>query len=135
TLLALTAEWARVLALHGSIAVELGDTYAGSGGAGGDYDATGLRAGQAPYSGTAAKAPAADRNPAIDGGALRDRAVDEALGVRPARRQLKGQPPGCPLDKSLCLIPELYASALAYGINPLTGAPSPAGLWRVRTIK
>lgn len=30
TLLELTAEWRRVLAPHGSIAVELGDTYAGS---------------------------------------------------------------------------------------------------------
>jgi hypothetical protein len=32
TLLELTAEWRRVLAPHGSIAVELGDTYSGSGG-------------------------------------------------------------------------------------------------------
>jgi hypothetical protein len=32
TLLALSAEWRRVLALHGSICVELGDTYSGSGG-------------------------------------------------------------------------------------------------------
>ena len=32
TLLALTAEWDRVLAPHGSVAVELGDTYAGGGG-------------------------------------------------------------------------------------------------------
>lgn len=31
TLLALTAEWGRVLAPHGSICVELGDTYSGSG--------------------------------------------------------------------------------------------------------
>jgi site-specific DNA-methyltransferase (adenine-specific) len=37
TLLALTREWRRILAPHGSIAVELGDTYSGSGGAGGDY--------------------------------------------------------------------------------------------------
>src|SRR5690606_7990459 len=34
TMLALTAEWGRVLAPHGSICVELGDTYSGSGGAG-----------------------------------------------------------------------------------------------------
>jgi site-specific DNA-methyltransferase (adenine-specific) len=46
TLLALTAEWRRVLAPHGSICVELGDTYSGSGGAGGDYDDGGLRDGQ-----------------------------------------------------------------------------------------
>ena len=52
TLLALSAEWRRVLAPHGSIAVELGDTYAGSGGAGGDYAADGLRAGQAKFDGS-----------------------------------------------------------------------------------
>jgi DNA methylase len=46
TMLALTAEWRRLLAPHGSIAIELGDTYAGSGGAGGDYDEDGLREGQ-----------------------------------------------------------------------------------------
>ena len=31
TLLALTAEWGRLLAPHGSLCVELGDTYSGSG--------------------------------------------------------------------------------------------------------
>ncbi len=36
----------RVLAPHGSIVFELGDTYAGSGGAGGDYNEDGLREGQ-----------------------------------------------------------------------------------------
>lgn len=35
TLLSLTAEWRRVLAPHGSICVELGDTYAGAGGGSG----------------------------------------------------------------------------------------------------
>ena len=35
TLLLLTAEWGRVLAPHGSICVELGDTYAGAGGGSG----------------------------------------------------------------------------------------------------
>jgi len=50
TLLALSAEWGRVLAPHGSICVELGDTYSGSGGAGGDYtNDDGLRAGQATF--------------------------------------------------------------------------------------
>jgi hypothetical protein len=43
TMLDLTAEWRRVLAPHGSIVVELGDTYAGSGGVGGDYAEDGLR--------------------------------------------------------------------------------------------
>jgi hypothetical protein len=45
-LLRLTAEWRRLLTLHGSLAVELGDTYAGSGGAGGDYNALGMRVDQ-----------------------------------------------------------------------------------------
>lgn len=45
-LLEMTAEWRRVLAPHGSICVELGDTYSGSGGAGGDYNALGMRADQ-----------------------------------------------------------------------------------------
>lgn len=39
-----------------------------------------------------------------------------------------------PLAKSKALIPELYRIALAYGINPLTGAESPAGRWRVRNV-
>lgn len=48
TLLALTAEWGRLVG-DGSIAVELGDTYAGSGGAGGDYADDGLREGQPKF--------------------------------------------------------------------------------------
>lgn len=56
TLLALTAEWGRVLAPWGSIAVELGDTYAGSGGAGGDYNDGGLRDGQQAFTGSSRKA-------------------------------------------------------------------------------
>jgi DNA modification methylase len=46
TLLVLSAEWGRVLAPHGSICVELGDTYSGSGGSGGDYNPNGMREGQ-----------------------------------------------------------------------------------------
>jgi hypothetical protein len=55
TLLALTAEWGRVLAPWGSIAIELGDTYSGSGGAGGDYNADGLRDGQDKFDGSSRK--------------------------------------------------------------------------------
>jgi DNA modification methylase len=54
-LLALTAEWGRVLAPWGSIAIELGDTYAGSGGAGGDYNDDGLRDGQEKFAGSSRK--------------------------------------------------------------------------------
>lgn len=110
TLLRLSAEFRRVLAPHGSIAVELGDTYSGSGGAGGDYGEDGLRAGQGKFDGSNSR---------------RGKVVDHDSGRRnPA--------PGWPEAKSACLIPELYRIGLAYGINPLTGNPSPAGRWRVR---
>lgn len=111
TLLALTAEWRRVLAPHGSIAVELGDTYSGSGGAGGDYAEGGLRDGQDRFNGAAAVA--------------RAHAVKE---------RTRNPGPGWPLAKSLCLIPELYRVGLVYGINPLTGQPSPAGQFRARNV-
>jgi hypothetical protein len=52
-MLRLTAEWRRVLAPHGSICVELGDTYAGSGGGGGDYLPGGMREGQPGFGGSA----------------------------------------------------------------------------------
>jgi hypothetical protein len=102
TLLELTAEWRRLLAPHGSIAVEIGDTYSGSGGAGGDYNPDGLRDGQPKFR----------------------QATPSPHGPRPT-----------PLEKSLMMLPELYAASLAYGRNLLTGQPSPAGMWRVRNIK
>lgn len=111
TLLRLTAEFRRVLAPHGSIAVELGDTYAGSGGSGGDYAPGGMREGQAKWQGTG-------------------RSARESS----ARMPWKGDRPGWPLDKSLCLVPELFRIGLSYGVNPLTGKPSPAGRWRVRNV-
>ena len=43
----------RVLAPHGSLVIELGDSMAGSGGAGGDYDEDGQRAGQPKPAGSA----------------------------------------------------------------------------------
>lgn len=55
TLLALSAEWDRVLTPHGSLCVELGDTYSGSGGAGGDYNDDGFREGQPKFEGSARK--------------------------------------------------------------------------------
>lgn len=70
-LLDVVEECRRVLAPHGSLVFELGDTYAG-----------------------------------------RDHMA------------------GWPMDKSLCLIPEMFAFALAYGFNPLTGRVTPS--WRVR---
>lgn len=106
TLLALTAEWVRVLAPHGSIAVELGDTYTGAGGYG------------SPDS----------LNPAYGG--------DKQAGHFDGRtvKRFKKKDDGWPLAKSKALIPELYRIALAYGINPLTGQPSPVGRMRVRNV-
>jgi site-specific DNA-methyltransferase (adenine-specific) len=111
-LLALTAEWRRVLAPHGTLAVELGDTYAGNG--------------------TSAKLPGADHASSAKYDSSSGR---RAPGGQPYADTFKGGGPGgsgWPLAKSLALIPELYRVALAYGINPLTGQPSPAGRWRVR---
>lgn len=120
TLLRLTAEWGRLLAPHGSICVELGDTYAGSGGAGGGY---GLRDGQ----------------PRFDGSVRAARSAEESrLGVDARNRgnTSRGTSAGgdWPLEKSLCGIPTLYAWSLAYGRNLLTGEPSPAGRWRIRNL-
>lgn len=118
TLLTLTAELRRVLAPHGSICVELGDTYSGSGGAGGDYGPVGLRSGQ----------------PAFDGSAQRTRSNrpgQYGTTTGPTKRKLTS---AWPLPKSLCGIPTLYAWSLAYGRNLLTGEPSPAGQWRVRNL-
>lgn len=112
TMLALTSEWRRLLAPYGSIAVELGDTYAGSGGAGGDYAENGLREGQPKFSGSNVR---------------KAWVTDHDSGRR-------NPGPGWPLAKSKTLIPELYRIALAYGIHPLTGQPSPAGTWRVRNV-
>jgi hypothetical protein len=137
TMLDCTEEWRRLLAPHGSIAIEFGDTYSGSGGAGGDYyNEAGLRAGQL-------HPPGANR--------LRDgrRTADEIrAGMdrtnRHQRRYELVEPgrtgPGrtrkaredWPLDKSLCMIPELFRVALAYGINPLTGRETP--MWRCRNV-
>jgi len=120
-LLSVTAELRRVLAPHGSIAIELGDTYAGSGGAGGDYNDGSLREGQPRFDGSMKYARTHDpeKGPPIN------RVSGTAGG---------GGGQGWPLAKSRTLIPELYRLALAYGFNPLTGQPSPAGQWRVRNV-
>jgi hypothetical protein len=121
TLLGLSAEWRRVLAPHGSIAVELGDTYSGSGGAGGDYADDGMRSGQAKFrQGT----PRWDGRPE---GQVRTTTSDPVAIPKRAHN-------GWPSAKSLTMIPELYRVALAYGINPLTGNESPAGRWRCRNV-
>ena len=104
TLLGLTAEWGRVLAPWGSIAIELGDTYSGSRGENHLYEGSN---------------PAAGFNGSANQGAL------------PPPSERGGE---WPRAKSLALIPQLYATSLAYGRNLLTGAPSPAGQWLVRNV-
>lgn len=115
TMLALSAEWGRVLAPHGSLCVELGDTYSGSGGAGGDYNADGLRDGQQKFSGSAAK------RAALGGGD----------NERPSR---SGRGDGWPMSKSKTMLDTLYPACLAYGANLLSGEVSPAGRWRIRNL-
>jgi hypothetical protein len=120
TLLALTREWRRVLAPHGSIAVELGDTYSGSGGAGGDYGDGGLRDGQPKF------------RQRTDGGQYGNwpqGGTKHNVDTRP----IKGGGSAWPLAKSLCGIPTLYAWSLAYGRNLLDPADT-IDPWRIRNI-
>ncbi len=111
---------ARVLAPHGSLVFELGDTYAGSGGAGGDYGDAGWRAGQLTFKQQQKVAPKDSSGPR-----LRDR-----RNVAHTGNKNRDKRPGWPLDRSLCLIPQLFAFSLAYGFNPLTGRTTDR--WRVR---
>lgn len=128
TLLALTAEWGRLLAPHGSICVELGDTYSGSGGSGGDYTNDGLRAGQNGFTGSARQGRLAECNDGRGNPAtMRDTSFQGA-------NTRSGSGDGWPLAKSMCGIPHLYHLSLAYGRNILTGKESPAGMWRVRNV-
>ena len=130
-LLRLTAEWRRLLTPHGTICVELGDTYSGSGGAGGDYSEDGLREGQPKFR------QAVDRPQDDDGGYQADQRVQydgQRAGIRNMNNKIQGGGPGWPLAKSLTLTPEAYRFALAYGTNPHTGQPSPAGTWRIRNV-
>jgi site-specific DNA-methyltransferase (adenine-specific) len=105
TLLALSAEWGRVLAPHGSLCVELGDTFSGS--------------------------KAQDDGVTIDW--HRPNQYGSATITR-TRSAHDKRGAGWPLAKSLTGIPTLYPWSLAYGRNLLTGQPSPAGQWRIRNV-
>lgn len=125
TLLSLTAEWRRVLAPHGSICVELGDSYAGSGGAGGDYSPGGRRQTQEKFDGSSRRERASEHKYA--GEWANPGYGDGFKGGNPGGK-------GWPLAKSLTGVPTLYTWSLAYGRNLLTGEDSPAGQWRIRNL-
>lgn len=125
-LLALTAEFRRLLAPHGTICIELGDTMAGSGGAGGDYDPDGLRAGQPKWDGSARARSGARKHERVQAPGQATPILNRHGLVQPAAAGV--------LAKSHCMIPEAYRFALVWGINPFTGEPSPAGRWIVRNV-
>jgi len=105
TLLDVVEALDRVLAPHGSLVIELGDTYSGAGGYG-DPDSP---------------------NPAYGNG---DRFTERWNGRTTKRFKTKDN--GWPLAKSLALVPESFRWALAYGRNPFNGrATAP---WRVRNV-
>ena len=95
-LLDLAQGWRRVLAPHGSICVELGDTYASCGGT-------------------------TDKRESSNG------------GNDFAPRGPRGHGAGWPLDKSLCMIPQLFAASLSYGRNLLEPTQT-FDPWRVRNV-
>ncbi len=110
-LLELATESRRVLTPTGSMAIELGDTYSGSGGAGGDYDRLGMRAGQPKANGSAR--------------------AEQDVGLRKKRTRTPDL--GWPLSKSLTGIPTLYAWSLAYGRN-LLNPQHEFEPWRIRNV-
>jgi site-specific DNA-methyltransferase (cytosine-N4-specific) len=136
TLLALTAEFRRVLSPHGSIAIELGDTYSGSGGAGGDYSEKGLREGQPRFRQGYDRRDGRSTMQQDDYGVSLPSLTQSRRRNRTEvpRNQKGGGIDGWPLERCLTMVPELYRVALAYGANPLTGEESPAGRWRVRNV-
>jgi site-specific DNA-methyltransferase (adenine-specific) len=116
-LLDIVEECRRVLAPHGSLCFELGDTYSGSGGAGGDYGEGGLRDGQPKFK--------SERKNKYD-------KRYELVGGRTGPGRTRAARDGWPLDKSLCLAPELLRVAMVYGFNPLTGRETQR--WRARNV-
>jgi DNA modification methylase len=117
-----TAQLGKVLPDWASICIELGDTMSGSGGAGGDYNADGLRAGQPSFKANKTRYAYGVKDGDVDRSGFSD------LQVR------NGGGPGWPLAKSMCILPHAYTLGLAYGHNPLTGVPHTAGQWRIRNV-
>lgn len=103
----------QVLAPHGSLVIEVGDNYAGSGTGVAAHEQTGRR-----------RTRAVTR----DLKRRRDRVAD--AGILQGGKSWAGTKDGWPGAKSRCAIPELLTVALAYGVNPLTGRK--ASTWLVR---
>lgn len=118
-LLEVVDEAYRVLTDHGSLFINLGDTYAGSGGSGGDYTEGGMREGQPVFKGSAAQV----RDPRVP-------SRDSEHYRRKAAGARKGLQPYGAFSKSLCAIPQAFMVSLVYGRNVLTGKP--CSHWRVR---
>jgi hypothetical protein len=157
-LLRLVAALDPVLAPHGSLVFELGDTMAGSGGAGGDYNPGGLRDGQQRTAGSAKfragylrndrpsrvpqDDPKAAEPPQRPTRSQAARTADESRRGVDARnrgntsqgtvRAGRENPGALPPDKSVCFIPQLFGAALAYGHNLLDPDSEPFEPWRVR---
>lgn len=112
TLLDVVEACERVLAPHGSIVIELGDSRSGSGGGGGDYLPGGMREGQNGFGGTAMTQR--------EGNAAHWRAKNQGKD-------------GWPMDKSLCFIPQVFGASLAYGRNLLRPERT-TDPWRVRNV-
>lgn len=111
-LLELVREWERVLTPTGSLVVELGDTFSGSGGGGGDYLDGGMREGQQRFAGA-------------------DASMRESNAAH--WRQKNANRAAWPLAKSLCGIPTLFTWSLAYGRN-LLAPDDTIDPWRIRNV-
>lgn len=140
---------AHALAPHGTLVWELGDSMAGSGGAGGDYyNADGQRAGQPKPPGGAAleramtkgrarsghDVPAHAMRPAVAAKATAGShgRVDEHTNRRPGVPPQRAYGPCWPTAKSHTMVPEMFRMAMAYGLQPYTDRACTQ--WIVRNV-
>lgn len=127
TLLDVVEACDRVLAPHGSLVFELGDTYAGSGGFGGDYNPGGIREGQEKFEGSGYTARQDTKYAKVQ------RDDMPGGGITNLHGKIQGGGDGWPLAKSLTGIPTLFAWSLAYGRNLLRPERTTEP-WRIRNV-